>query len=135
MNIMKVDHIGVAVKNLDEVLKFYEENLGMHVHGTEENEEQKVRVGFVPVGDTEIEFLESTTPEGAIAKFIEKNGEGIQHIALRVDNIEAALQELKDKGVKLINEQPRIGAGGSKIAFLHPKSTFGTLVELCEQPK
>lgn len=135
MNVLKVDHIGVAVKNLDAVLKFYEENLGMHVHGTEENAEQQVKVGFVPVGDTEIEFLESISPAGAIAKFIEKNGEGIQHIALRVDNIEQALQELKDKGVKLLNEQPRIGAGGSKIAFIHPKSTFGTLVELCEQPK
>ena len=135
MNILKVDHIGVAVKNLDEVLKFYEENLGMHAHGEEINDEQKVRVGFLPVGDTEIEFLESTSPDGAIAKFIEKNGEGIQHIALKVDNLEMALQELKNKGVKLIDEQPRIGAGNNKIAFLHPKSTFGTLVELCEQMK
>ncbi|NPV27345.1 MAG: methylmalonyl-CoA epimerase [Firmicutes bacterium] len=131
--VTKVDHIGIAVKNLEESLKLYEQVLGLTVHGIETSTEQKVKVAFVPVGETELEFMESTSPDGPIAKFIEKNGEGIQHICLRVDNIEAALADLKARGVRLINEQPRPGAGGAKIAFLHPKGTSGVLLELSER--
>jgi len=131
--VRKVDHIGVAVSNLEEALKVYTDVLGLKLHGTEVVEEQKVRVAFMPVGDTEIELLESTDPEGPIAKFIEKRGEGIQHIAFRVDDIEEALEQMRQKGVRLIDEKPRYGAGGARIAFLHPKSTGGVLVELCQR--
>jgi methylmalonyl-CoA/ethylmalonyl-CoA epimerase len=123
----------VAVSNLEEALKIYTEVLGLKLHGTEVVEEQKVRVAFLPVGDTEIELLESTDPEGPIAKFIEKRGQGMQHIALRVDDIDEALERMRQKGVRLIDEKPRYGAGGARIAFLHPKSTGGVLVELCER--
>jgi len=132
MNILKVDHIGIAVKNLADSAKLYE-MLGIPQAGVEEVAEQKVRVSFFPVGDSEIELLESTSPDGPIAKYIEKNGEGIQHLALRVDNLEAALAELKAKGVRLIDEKPRYGAGGAKIAFVHPKATGGILLELSER--
>ena len=132
MKILKVDHIGIAVKSLAESSKFYE-LLGLESTGTEEVAEQKVRVAFFPSGDSEIELLESTAPDGPIARYIEKNGEGIQHVALRVDNIEAALIELKEKGVRLIDEKPRYGAGGAKIAFIHPKATGGILLELSER--
>ena len=132
MKIMRLDHVGIAVKNLDESLKFYE-TLGLKSTGKEEVAEQKVRVAFLPTGDSELELLESTSPDGPIARFIEKNGEGIQHIALRVDNIEAALAELKEKGIRLIDEKPRYGAGGAKIAFLHPKATGGVLLEISER--
>jgi len=132
MKILKVDHIGIAVKSLAESSKFYE-LLGLESTGTEEVAEQKVRVAFFPSGDSEIELLESTAPDGPIARYIEKNGEGIQHVALRVDNIEAALIELKGKGVRLIDEKPRYGAGGAKIAFIHPKATGGILLELSER--
>lgn len=131
--VTKIDHIGIAVANLDEALKFYEEVLGIKCVGTEVVEEQKVKTAFLPIGDTEIELLESTDKEGPIAKFIEKRGQGIQHIAYRVDDIEKALEEVKEKGIRLIDEKPRKGAGGAKIAFLHPKSTFGVLIELCER--
>lgn len=131
--VKNVDHIGIAVKSIDETLKFYREVLGLEVEGVEVVEEQKVKVAFLPIGDTEIELLESTDPEGPIAKFIEKKGEGIQHIAFRVDNIEEALEQMKEKGIRLIDEKPRYGAGGAKIAFLHPKSTYGVLVELSER--
>lgn len=135
MNISKVDHIGIAVTNLEETLKFYEEVLGLKCGGTEVVEDQKVKVAFLPVGDSEIELLESTTEDGPIAKFIEKNGGrgGIQHIAVRVDNIETAIEEVKSKGYKMIDESPRYGAGGAKIAFCHPKSTHGILLELSER--
>jgi methylmalonyl-CoA/ethylmalonyl-CoA epimerase len=133
MKVLKVDHIGIAVKSLDETLKFYQEMLGLELHGTEVVEEQKVKVAFLPVGDTEVELLESTDPEGPIAKFIDKKGEGIQHIAFKVPNIEEAIAELMSKGVKMIDEKPRYGAGGAKIAFCHPKSTNGVLVELSER--
>jgi len=132
MNILKVDHIGIAVKNLAESSKFYE-MLGITSTGVEEVAEQKVKVSFFPVGESEIELLESTSPDGPIAKYIEKNGEGIQHMALRVDNLEAALIELKAKGIRLIDEKPRYGAGGARIAFVHPKSTGGILLELSER--
>ncbi|MCR4425694.1 MAG: methylmalonyl-CoA epimerase [Firmicutes bacterium] len=133
MVIKSVDHIGVAVANLDEALKVYADTLGIKLAGTETVAEQKVRVAFLPIGETEIELLESTDPEGPIAKFIEKRGEGIQHIAVRVDDIESALEEMREKGVRLIDETPRYGAGGARIAFLHPKSTGGVLIELTER--
>ncbi|MFZ5647183.1 MAG: methylmalonyl-CoA epimerase [Bacillota bacterium] len=131
--IKKIDHIGIAVKDINEAVKLYEGLLGLRVTEIEEVAEQKVRVAFLPTGDSEVELLESTSPDGPIARFIEKNGEGIQHIAFRVENLEEKLAELKEKGVRLIDEKPRRGAGGAMIAFLHPKSTFGTLVELCER--
>lgn len=131
--VTKVDHIGIAVSNLEETLKVYTEILGLELSGVEVVEDQKVRVAFLPIGDTEIELLESTQPDGPIAKFIEKKGEGIQHIAFRVEDIHAALEDMRQKGVRLIDEQPRYGAGGARIAFLHPKSTHGVLVELCER--
>jgi len=133
VKVLKVDHIGIAVSNLEEALKFYTDVLGLNSVGTEVVEEQKVKVAFLPCGDSELELLESTSPDGPIAKFIEKNGEGIQHIALRVDNIEEAIAELKEKGVRLIDEKPRYGAGGARIAFLHPKATKGVLLELSER--
>lgn len=132
MNVLKLDHIGIAVKSLAQSAKLYE-MLGVKSTGVEEVAEQKVKVSFFPVGDSEIELLESTSPDGPIAKYIEKNGEGIQHLALRVDNIEAALAELKAKGVRLVDETPRYGAGGARIAFVHPKSTGGILLELSER--
>lgn len=131
--VKKVDYIGIAVKSLEEALEFYENTLGIKCVETEVVEEQKVKVGFLPIGDTEVELLESTEEDGPIAKFIEKRGEGIQHIAYRVDNIEEAIAELQAKGIRMIDEKPRYGAGGAKIAFLHPKSTFGVLIELCER--
>ena len=129
----KVDHIGIAVKNLDEAVNFYENILGLKAAGTEIVEEQKVKVAFLQVGDSEVELLESTEEDGAIAKFIAKNGEGVQHIAYRVDDIEAAIAEMKEKGIRMIDEKPRYGAGGAKIAFCHPKSTFGVLIELTQR--
>ncbi len=131
--VTKIDHIGVAVKNLEESLKFYQETLGLELHGVEIVEEQKVKVAFLPIGDTEIELLESTDPEGPIAKYIDKKGEGVQHIAYRVDDIEKAIADMLSKGVKMIDEKPRYGAGGAKIAFCHPKSTNGVLVEFCQR--
>lgn len=133
MKALKVDHIGIAVSNLEEAVKVYTEVLGLELAGTEIVEEQKVKVAFLPVGDTEVELLESTSPDGPIAKFIEKNGEGIQHIAFRVDNIEEAIQAMQEKGLKMIDEKPRYGAGGAKIAFMHPKSTGRVLIELSER--
>ena len=133
MKIKHIDHIGIAVSDIESSLKFYRDVLGLKFEGTEVVEEQKVKIAFLPLGEGEFELLESTEEEGPIAKFIEKKGEGIQHIALRVDNIEEALAELKSNGIKLIDEEPRKGAGGAKIAFLHPKATGGVLLELCER--
>jgi methylmalonyl-CoA/ethylmalonyl-CoA epimerase len=130
---LKVDHIGIAVKDLAQAKKFYQDVLGMEVMGEEVVEQQKVKVCFIPSGDSELELLESTSPDGPIAKYIEKNGEGIQHIALRVDNVEAAIAAMKEKGVRMIDEQPRYGAGGARIAFVHPKATGGILLELSER--
>lgn len=133
MKVLKVDHIGIAVKRIEETKHLYGELLGLSHAGSETVAQQKVTTAFFPVGDTEVELLESTSPDGPIAKYLEKKGEGIQHIAFRVENIEESLAELKAKGVQLIDEKPRSGAGGAKIAFLHPKSTFGVLIELCER--
>lgn len=132
-NVGRVDHIGIAVKDIEQAKKFYTEFLGMKALGEEVVEEQKVKVCFIPCGDSEIELLESTSPDGPIAKHIEKKGEGIQHIALRVDNIEAAIADLMAKGVRMIDEKPRYGAGGAKIAFVDPKSTGGILLEISER--
>ena len=132
-NVLKVDHIGIAVKDLEQAKKFYTDILGMKATGEEVVEQQKVKVCFIPTGDSELELLESTSPDGPIAKFIEKNGEGIQHMALKVDHIEKTLVDLKEKGVRLIDEKPRYGAGGASIAFVHPKATGGILLELSER--
>ncbi len=135
MKTTKLDHIGIAVKDLEKSLAFYEDVLGIKCAGKETVEEQKVRVAFLPIGDTEVELLESTDPEGPIAKFIDKKGEGIQHMAYRVDNIEKAIASMKEKGIRMIDEKPRYGAGGAKIAFCHPKDTNGVLIELSEREK
>lgn len=133
MKVTKLDHIGIAVKSIDEALAFYRDTLGINAVGTETVAEQKVKVAFLPLGDTELELLESTAPDGPVAQFIEKRGEGIQHIALRVENIDEALRELQEKGFKLIDTKPRYGAGNAKIAFLHPKATGGILLEISER--
>ncbi len=128
-----IEHIGIAVKNLEEAIKYYEHILGLKCYAIEEVKDQKVKTAFFKVGQTKIELLESTDPEGPIGKFIEKKGEGIHHIAFAVDNIENALKKAELKGVQLIDKAPRKGAEGLNIAFLHPKSTFGVLTELCEE--
>ncbi|MCP3945090.1 MAG: methylmalonyl-CoA epimerase [Desulfobacteraceae bacterium] len=133
MKILKIDHIGVAVSSIDEKKNFWMDAMGLTLEGTETVEAQKVTTAFLPVGESEVELLESTSDDGPVAKYIEKKGEGIQHVAFRVENIDKALAELKEKGVQLIDQTPRMGAGGAKIAFLHPKATGGVLVELCER--
>jgi len=133
MKVLKIDHLGIAVHSIEEAKKFFQDTLGLKFEGSETVAEQKVTTAFFPVGDSEVELLESTAPDGPIAKYLEKRGEGIQHIAFRVENIEEALAELKEKGIRLIDEKPRMGAGGAKIAFLHPKSTHGVLIELSER--
>ena len=132
MKVLRVDHIGVAVNSIDAALTFFRDTLGLKLEGSETVAEQKVTTAFLPVGDTEVELLQSTAPDGPVAGFIEKKGEGVQHIAFVVDNIEEALKELEDKGIRLIDKVPRMGAGGKKIAFIHPKDTYGVLVELCQ---
>jgi len=133
MKILKIDHLGIAVNSIDEGKKFWSDILGLDFEGAETVTEQKVTTAFFPVSESEVELLESTSPDGPVAKYIEKRGAGIQHVAFRVEDIDAALAELKEKGVKLIDQEPRIGAGGARIAFLHPKATGGVLVELCER--
>lgn len=133
MKILKIDHLGIAVNSIEDGKNFWSDVLGLAFEGAETVAEQKVTTAFFPVGESEVELLESTSPDGPVAKYIEKRGQGIQHIAFRVDDIEAALAELKEKGIRLIDETPRPGAGGAKIAFLHPKATGGVLVELCQR--
>ena len=133
MKVLKIDHLGIAVHSIEEAKKLFQDTLGLKFEGSETVAEQKVTTAFFPVGDSEVELLESTAPDGPIAKYLEKRGEGIQHIAFRVENIEEALVELKEKGIRLIDEKPRMGAGGAKIAFLHPKSTHGVLIEISER--
>ena len=128
-----VDHIGIAVKSIDEALKFWQDSLGIKCTGVEEVAEQKVKTAFLPLGDTEVELLEATSDESPVAKFIEKRGEGIHHIAIRVENLERALEAMKEKGIRLIDETPRYGAGGARIAFVHPKGPGGVLLELSER--
>jgi len=133
MKVLKLDHVGIAVKSLDETLKFYTDVLGLDLASVEIVEEQKVKVAFLPIGDTEVELLESTADDGPIAKYIERSGEGVQHLAFLVENIEEAIAEMQDKGMRMIDKMPRYGAGGAKIAFMHPKDSYRVLVELCER--
>jgi len=135
MNPSHIEHIGIAVRNLETAISFYEKVLGLKCYHIEEVAEQKVRTAFFMIGQTKIELLESTDPEGPIGKFIEKKGEGIHHIAFAVEKIEDQLAHAEKLGVKLIDSTPRKGAEGLNIAFLHPKSTNGVLIELCENRK
>ena len=132
MNLTHIEHIGIAVKDLKQAIKYYEEILGLKCYAIEEVKDQKVRTAFFKIGQTKIELLESTDPEGPVARFIEKSGEGIHHIAFAAENMTSALSELKNKGIKLIDETPRKGAEGLDIVFIHPKSAYGVLTELCE---
>lgn len=132
MKLSHIEHIGIAVKNLEESIQFYENVLGLKCYAIEEVKDQRVKTAFFMVGQTKIELLESTDPEGPIGKFIEKRGEGVHHLAFAAQGIEGALDELNEKGVLLIDKTPRKGAEGLDIAFLHPKSTHGVLMELCE---
>lgn len=135
MNLTHIEHIGIAVKNLDESIKFWEEKMGLKCYAIEEVKDQKVKTAFFMIGQTKIELLESTDPEGPIGKFIEKKGEGIHHLAFASADVASDLAELEMKEIQLIDKSPRKGAEGLNIAFLHPKSTFGVLTELCEHPK
>ncbi len=130
-----VDHVGIAVKDLEAASAVYAELLGVERQGVEEVAEQKVRVAFFPLGESEIELLEPTTDDSPIASFIAKRGPGIHHIAVRVDDLPAALERAREAGIRLIDEEPRSGAGGARIAFVHPKSTGGVLLELCERDR
>jgi methylmalonyl-CoA epimerase len=127
-----IDHIGIAVKSIDEAKKFWVEQLGLKLSHIEDVPEQKVRVAMLEAGDATIELLEPTSPDSPVQKFIEKRGEGLHHVTLKTDKLAEQLQALKAAGVNLIDEKPRNGTGGSKIAFLHPKSAHGVLIELCE---
>jgi methylmalonyl-CoA/ethylmalonyl-CoA epimerase len=132
MDLQHIEHIGIAVKSIEESKKYYEEVLGLECYAVEEVKDQRVKTAFFKIGQTKLELLESTDPEGPIGKFIEKKGEGIHHIAFAVKNIEGNLKEAEEKGIRLIDQNPRKGAEGLDIAFLHPKSTFGVLTEFCE---
>ena len=131
--IEKVDHIGIAVNSIEERLRFFKDMLSLELAGTEEINDQKVKVAFVKVGDVNIELLEPTDPASPIAKFIAKKGEGIHHIALKTNNISETLKHLNENNITLIDTTPRQGAHGKKIAFIHPKSTGGVLIELCQE--
>ena len=131
MELSYIEHIGIAVKNLDESIKFYEKVFGLKCYAVEEVKDQKVKTAFFQIGETKIELLESTQPDGPISKFIEKKGEGIHHIAFKTKDINSSLKELEEKNIRLIDEHPRKGAEGLNIAFLHPKAANGVLIELC----
>ena len=133
MKLTHIEHIGIAVKNLEDSIKFYENVLGLKCYAIEEVKDQKVKTAFLMIGGTKLELLESTDPEGPIGKFIEKRGEGIHHIAYALENLPSALKELEKNKIRLIDQYPRNGAEGFKIAFLHPQSTHGVLTELCEK--
>lgn len=133
LGITLVDHVGVAVEKIDDALPVYTERLGLEQGGVHDVADQKVRACFIPVGESRVELLEPTDPDGVIAKFLAKRGPGLHHVAYRVTDIEAALARLKQNHVRLIDETPRIGAGGARIAFLHPKETGGVLTELVER--
>lgn len=136
MNISHIEHLGIAVKSLDEAIPYYENILGMKCYSIEEVADQKVKTAFFKVGQTKLELLEPTSDESPIAKFIEKRGEGIHHLAFAVeDGVANALAEMEGKGVRLIDKAPRKGAEGLNIAFIHPKSTYGVLTEFCEKPE
>jgi methylmalonyl-CoA epimerase len=129
---MKIDHIGIAVKSLSEAVKVYEQAVGLKLAGYDEVDEQGVRVAMLDIGESRIELLEPTRPDSPVEKFMTRRGEGIHHIAIRVDDIEQALERLKTAGVRLIDEKPKQGAHNTRIAFIHPASTHGVLMELVE---
>src|SRR6266851_5256647 len=131
---MKIDHIGIATRGIEDAMTFYRDALGLDIAETEEVASQKVLVAMLPIGDSRIELLEATSDDSPIARFLEKRGPGIHHIAVRVDDIRAALADLKQKGARLIDEEPRTGAGGCLVAFVHPSSTGGVLLELVQDP-
>ena len=135
MNITHIEHIGIAVRSIEEQLPYYEQILGLKCYNIEVVEDQKVKTAFFKVGDTKIELLEPTSPESTIAKFIESRGEGVHHIAFATKSVKDALKKAEDKGVQLIDKEPRKGAEGLNIAFLHPRSTGRVLTELCEHPE
>lgn len=132
---MKISHLGIATNGIDEALKFWENALGLETVHTETVEDQKVRVAMLPIGDTRIELLEATSADSSIAKFVEKRGGGIHHIAVEVEDIEASLKKLKDAGARLIDEKPRVGAENCLVAFVHPSSANGVLLELIQENK
>ena len=132
---MKIDHIGIATNGIDDAARFYLESLGLQIERVEEVASQKVRVAMLPLGESRVELLEPTSDDSPISKFLAKRGPGIHHIAVRVPDIRASLAELKEKGARLIDEQPRTGAGGCLVAFIHPSSTGGVLLELVEHPQ
>jgi methylmalonyl-CoA/ethylmalonyl-CoA epimerase len=131
--VKKIDHIGIAVYSIEKALPFYTDVLNLTLLGLEEVESEKVRVAFLQIGESKLELLEPTSPESAIATFLEKRGEGIHHVALAVDSIQARINDMKAKGIRMINETPKPGAGGAMVAFMHPKSTGGILFEYCEK--
>ena len=133
MTIHKIDHIGLAVESLEAARQLYEQGLGLELHHIETVEEQGVRVGFLPLGESELELLEPLSAESPVGRFLAKRGEGIHHICLEVDDIEAALAQLAAAGAQLLDETPRMGAGGKKVAFVHPRSAHGVLIELSQQ--
>ncbi|HEY9576411.1 MAG TPA: methylmalonyl-CoA epimerase [Pseudobacillus sp.] len=130
-----VDHIGIAVSSLEETLRFYTEQLGLTLMGIEEVLSEQVKVAFIDGGNVKFELLEPMSSESAVAKFIEKRGQGIHHVAFRVENIEQRIQEIKENGIRMINDTPKPGAGGAEVAFMHPKSAHGVLFELCDKSK
>src|SRR5436189_2557510 len=130
---MKINHLGIATKGIDDALAFWADALGLENVHTETVEDQKVRVAMLPIGESRVELLEATSPDSPISKFLEKRGPGIHHIAVAVDDIRASLAELKAKGAKLIDQEPRAGAGGCLVAFVHPSSTGGVLFELVQK--
>src|SRR5215212_5382947 len=132
---MKINHLGIATKGIDEALEFWQDALGLENVHTETVEDQKVRVAMLPIGESRIELLEPTSDDSPISKFLEKRGPGIHHIAIEVEDIEASLNTLKEKGMRLIDEKPRTGAEGCLVAFIHPSSTKGVLLELVQSVK
>jgi methylmalonyl-CoA/ethylmalonyl-CoA epimerase len=131
--VKKIDHIGIAVRSIEEALPFYTEVLQLPFLGMEEVESEKVKVAFLKLGESKLELLEPLSSDSAIASFIEKRGEGLHHVALSVDSIQVRIDEIKAKGIRMINDSPKTGAGGALVAFMHPKSTGGVLYEYCEK--
>ncbi|TKC19827.1 methylmalonyl-CoA epimerase [Robertmurraya kyonggiensis] len=131
--IKKVDHIGIAVRSLEEALPFYTEILGLEVQAIEEVESERVKVAFIKIGETKLELLEPTGPDSSIALHIEKRGEGIHHVALGVDSIDERIKEMQEKGIQMLQDKAKSGAGGALVAFMHPKSTGRVLYEFCEK--
>lgn len=129
----RIDHLGIAVRSIDQALGFYRDALDLTVDHVETIAEQKVKAAMLPVGESRLELMEPTDPAGAVGKFLETRGEGLQHVAIGVDDIEAALARAREHGARLIDEKPRVGAGGALVAFIHPKSSFGVLIELVQR--